>query len=375
MFRLGLVINPWAGVGGPAGLKGSDQVADQAMQQGGYQRAAERTQTALNTLISYQDQINIVTAAGDMGAAVSEPLGFATDIVYTAQNSPTQAQDTIAAAKQISAQGVDLLVFVGGDGTARDIATAIDSTQPVLGIPSGVKMHSSVYAINPQAAGELIATLINAQFVSLKEQEVRDIDEVAFREGRVRARHYADLSVPQVGGYLQSVKQGGIEQEEMVIAEIADYVAELTEPDAMIIAGPGSTTRDILDCWHLTATLLGVDVVVDGVVVAADVNGEQLTGLVSEHQGPVYIMVTAIGGQGHVFGRGNQVIGANIIKQVPRDQLLIVASRTKLNTFDGRPLLVDTNDAQLDAQLRGYLPVIAGYRDQLMYPVSDGTHD
>ncbi len=375
MFRLGLVINPWAGVGGPAALKGSDQVADAAMAKGSYQRASDRTKTALKALGQFANQVQLITASGDMGEDLCVEMGFDVEVAYHANNSPTIAQDTIDAAKAISKLGVDLLVFVGGDGTARDIANAIDHTQPVLGIPSGVKMHSSVYALSPQAAGELIVHLMQAEFVSLKEQEVRDIDEQAFREGRVRARHYADLSVPELGGYLQSVKQGGIEQEELVIQEIADYVQEIIEHDALLIAGPGSTTRDILENWHLSGTLLGVDVVVDGEIVAHDVDHQQLKAIVATHEGPVYVMVTAIGGQGHIFGRGNQVIDASIIKTIPRENLLIVASRTKLKTFEGRPMIVDTNDTELDKQLKGFLPVIAGYRDQLMYPVSDGSND
>lgn len=368
-FRLGLIVNPYAGMGGPAALKGSDgeQVVAEARARGVSPRAPERCLRCLKQLAP--EQIDFYTFKGDMGERVARQAGFEPLCVGEAENPVSCAEDTRRAAVALKQQGVDLILFVGGDGTARDIYAALGETQPVLGLPSGVKMHSSVYAIVPEAAAEIIKMMIAGELVALDMGEVRDIDEAAFREGRVRSRFYGELPVPAEPRFVQAVKQGGVESEPLVLADIAAEVREAMESGVLYVLGPGSTTYAVAESMGLSATLLGVDLVLDETLIASDVDAQTLAAHIAQHAGPVVLIITAIGGQGHVIGRGNQQLTPDILRRIGRENVWIIASKTKLKTLQGRPLLLDTNDPQLDRQWRGHIRVITGYRDAVLYPL------
>jgi predicted polyphosphate/ATP-dependent NAD kinase len=277
------------------------------------------------------------------------------------------ADDTRSAAGDLVNQGIDLLVFAGGDGTARDVYDAVGDEFPVLGIPAGVKMHSGVFAVSPEAAGELLLQLAQGGLVGLTNREVRDIDEEAFRHDRVRSRFYGEMQVPGEGRFLQHTKVGGRESQALVAAEIASWIADSMEPGRLYLVGPGSTTAAIMQELGLPNTLLGVDAVLDRELVATDADEHTLLELLSNHRGCASILVTIIGGQGHVFGRGNQQFSPAVIRAVGPANLLIVAAKSKITGLEGRPLLVDTNDAELDRELTGYYPVITGYDDRILY--------
>lgn len=371
MFKLGLIVNPMAGIGGAVGLKGSDGEAtvQEALSRGARPRAPERAGRALGVLVAAQNHLKIYCYAGDMGETVARDLGFAVELVGKPATASTSAADTEAAARALRQQGVDLILFVGGDGTARNIVNAIGTLQPVLGVPAGVKMHSGVYAVSPEAAGEIVRMLIRRELVTLSEQEVRDIDEDAFRQGIVKARYYGELLVPEEGRFLQQVKNGGREVEELVLADIAAGIVENMDEKTLYIIGPGSTTRAVMEELHLDNTLLGVDLVRDQQLLASDVTGRQLEAAVDAHAGPVKAIVTAIGGQGHIIGRGNQQLTPKVLRRLGREGLQVVATKTKILELEGRPLLVDSNDVALDCALQGYVRVTTGYRDSIMYPV------
>ena len=371
-FRLGLLINPMAGIGGPAGLKGSDDIIEyQALANGGHYRAQLRAAQVLEQLHPYEQRIELLCAPAAMGGQVAEQTGFSYSLVGELASSTTSGQDTERIAHQLQRRGIDLLLFVGGDGTARNVCNALGTDQAVLGVPAGVKMHSGVFAINPQAAAELVKLLVDGQLVDVQQREVRDIDEEAFRQGQVKSQYYGDLLVPEEGQFVQRVKAGGREVEALVLDDIAAEVIDEMDDDVLYIIAPGSTTRAVMDALGLPATLLGVDLVLNRQLLAADVSAKQIDEQVKQFASSK-IVLTPIGGQGILFGRGNQQITAQTIRRIGKGNICVIATKTKISELAGQALLLDTNDPQLDRDLCGYIPIITGYRDRILYPLSDG---
>ncbi|WP_160153175.1 ATP-NAD kinase family protein [Microbulbifer sp. ALW1] len=381
--KLGLIINPWAGVGGPAGLKGSDgtDTVDRALAAGIQPQSHKRAAIALSQIVPFAAELEIVTFAGDMGEDLARELGFLCTLVGGAAGERSTPEDSESAALAIRASGADLIVFVGGDGTARNMVNALGDGFPVLGIPAGVKMHSACFAISPKAGGEVLRRLMAGELVDLHQREVRDIDEKSFREGRVSTRYYGELLVPEEGHFLQAVKNAGREVEELAVADIAagivEEIADL-DPDTLYVFGPGSTTLAVLAELGAEGTLLGVDLWRDGTLLAADVNALQVLAAIEEHhrasQAPVKIILTAIGGQGHLIGRGNQQLSPSVLKAVERENLMVVATKTKITELGGRPLLIDSGEPELDEAWSGFIRVVTGYRDEILYPLSsDGS--
>lgn len=369
-FRLGVIINPLAGLGGSVGLKGSDGVALEAIAKGATPKAQMRMQQALAVILPFADNIDIITASGDMGANLCRKMGFTTTEVYCS-DSTTSSDDTQHAASCLLDQQVDLLLFAGGDGTARDIYAVVDDRLPVLGVPAGVKIHSGVYGITPHASGLVVSMLLQGELVSLMSADVMDIDEVAFRQGSVRAKRFGEMLVPAEPRYVQAVKMGGKEVDELVLADIAADVIESME-DELFIMGSGSTVAAVMEDLGVDNTLLGVDVIQDKMLIAQDVSANQLLELT--HNIPadqVKLVITLIGGQGHILGRGNQQLSPELIKRIPKDNILILATKTKLKALEGRPLIVDSGDPELDKALTGYYKIVTGYHDYVMYQVAN----
>ncbi|NRA60532.1 MAG: ATP-NAD kinase family protein [Psychrobium sp.] len=375
-FKLGLIINPVAGLGGSVALKGSDNVASEALALGATPKANDRALQALELLVDYREKIIVLTAPGLMGQDLCETLGLHYQLVEFLQDQQldknllsSNAQHTINAAKAIKEQGADCLVFAGGDGTARNIFTAIGDDFPVLGVPAGVKIHSGVYAITPKAAGKVLQLLISNQLVSLMQRDVMDIDESLFRQGVVKAKRYGEMMVPAELTYMQAVKMGGIESDELVHRDIAaDVISDIE--DELLIVGSGSTTAYIMQELGLDNTLLGVDVVHDQALVASDVSEQVLLQLISQFDS-CKLVVTLIGGQGHVFGRGNQQLSPKVIRAIGLDNIIIIATKAKLNALNQRPLLVDTGDQALDLALSGLVKITTGYRDYVMVRIAN----
>ena len=369
MLRLGIIINPFAGIGGSVALKGSDGAATRALalKRGATLRAAERMQRALSVLSP--EGVLLLGFDGAMGGDTAHQLGLPFESVGATKTSVSEGSDTQHAAQQLVAAGVDLIVFAGGDGTARNIADAVGVSVPVIGVPAGVKIHSGVYANSPEAAGCILQRLARRQWAPLVEREVRDIDERAFRMGQVRARHYSELLVPEEPQFLQGVKNAGAAVDELLQLDVAASVLEQLEPDVLYLVGPGSTTQVLLGQLGLSGTLLGLDILLGGELLAVDVGAQEIRRTLDAHRGEARIIVTAIGGQGHIFGRGNQQFAPDIIRRVGRDKILLIATTEKLQALNGRPLQLDTNDPALDQQLAGVWPVITGYQQQILYPV------
>lgn len=380
-MKLGLIINPVAGIGGRVGLKGSDgaEIQRRAFELGAIPRAQERALAALQQLASVDD-LEIVTYPDEMGEEAARASGFEPTVIGLVAPGQTTAADTREAAREMLALGVDLLLFAGGDGTARDVYEAVGLDQVALGIPAGVKIHSAVYATSPGHAGELAALYLQGRIDSVREAEVMDIDEEAVRHGIVSPKLYGYLRVPFRPSMVQNLKMPST-GEQAAVAEIAHDVIDTMEAGWLYLIGPGTTTRAILEELGLPKTLIGVDVValnedtgkVD--LVAADANESQLLALL-EGGKRAKIVVTLIGGQGYIFGRGNQQISPQVIQAVienasrPWDRILVVSAPGKLHTLGSRPLLVDTGDPALDEKLSGYIQVITGYREKAVRKVS-----
>lgn len=368
-FRLGLLVNPLAGLGGALALKGSDGVAAEALARGAQPQAEARARAVLELLVDRRGQILVVTAAGAMGGDIAASLGFATEIVHR-PGAATSARDTETVARALLEARVDLLLFAGGDGTARDIERSIGLALPVLGVPAGVKMHSGVFAVNPRAAAEVLRLMLAGELVLVDTAEVRDIDEAALREGRVAARHFGEMKVPAEGRYLQQVKCSGREIEALVLQEIAAEVVEGLEPGVSYFIGPGTTTAAVIEALGLPHTLLGVDVVRNGELLAVDADAATLERFAAA--GPCRLVLTATGGQGMLLGRGNQQITPAVLRAVGRDGLVVIATHEKLKALQGRPLLMDIPDEALAEVFAGFIEVVSGYRHRVLYRLA--TH-
>lgn len=375
-MKLGLVINPLAGIGGTVGLKGSDgrDIVDQALAKGARPLAQQRAQSAL-AAISSSVPGPVYTAAGAMGEDALNSVGIDAVVVYTPAEAVTSASDTVKAVMACCQQGVDLLVFAGGDGTARDILDAlrqlgVDDNLTVIGIPAGCKIHSAVYAISPAQAGELLAGLIAGQLYSVKSAEVMDLDEDAFRAGQVRASCYGYMNVPIDEQRMQAMKQGGVDTEALVLDNIAADFIDSMQDDVLYLMGSGSTIAAIMEALGLENTLLGIDAVFNGERVAGDLTEQEILALLDVvDYADARIVVTAIGGQGHVFGRGNQQFSPAVIRRVGCANVIIVATRNKLRSLQGRALRVDTGDRDLDQELVGMKQIITGYEQRTLYRI------
>jgi len=369
--KLGLIVNPVAGLGGRVGLKGSDgpEVWRRALSLGAVPESPARAARALERLVDLPDPPQVLTAPGEMGEEEARACGLVPRVVGAATRGATTPADTVAAAAAMAGEGVDLILFAGGDGTARDIYRAVGQRVPVLGVPSGVKIHSGVFAASPSHAGEVARLYMTERSgVPLREAEVMDIDEHAFRENRLSARLYGYLRIPYLREHLQGSKSGSSRAEKVSFDEIASDIILGMEPGTLYLVGPGTTTRAIMDRLGLPCTLLGVDAVLDRQAAGLDLNEERILALLGDRPGR--IVVSVIGGQGYILGRGNQQISPRVIRAVGAKNILVAAAEDKLAALGDRPLRVDTGDPGLDQELAGYASVVVGLNRRRVCPVS-----
>ncbi|NRB42480.1 MAG: NAD(+)/NADH kinase [Pseudomonadales bacterium] len=382
-LKIGFLVNPYAGIGGEAALKGSDGelIRAKALAYSDKRRSSDRVRAFFTALDKACDDIAWVTAAGPMGEdlfidADIKPLLCVGD--YGLAGSETEAKHTIEAAGLFMDQAVDLLILVGGDGTARNIvdALAIKGQNflnfPCLGLPSGVKMQSAVFALSPYAAAEVVKSMLHNRLTHVSEQDVRDIDEAALREGRVLSQYYGGLFVPAEPRFMQNLKQGGQESDALVLDDIAEQLDELLddEPDAIFLLGPGSTTAFYMQRLGLPNTLVGFDALEAGRVIACDLNSDAILALLKTAK-KVFVVLSPTGHQGFLLGRGNQQLNVAVLTQLDKSQIIVIASKAKLLALDNRPLIVDCNDVALDQKFSGFIPVITAFNDRVLYPVKN----
>lgn len=362
---IGLVVNPIAGIGGAVGLKGSDgqDLAEAARRLGGRSPAGDRARDLVVALGALKVPIALVTGPGELGADHLAATAVAHRTVGRLAQTPSSAHDTIRIARELAEGGCDLLVFVGGDGTARDILDAVGQRVPVLGVPSGVKMHSAVFARSVRWAAEIVAAFVRGR-TGTTAREVMDIDEERVRAGQVSARLYGVLDVPDQPRLLQGAKAGSRGGSD--VDGIAAQLASEMRADVRYVLGPGTTVQAVAAAFGVTATLLGVDVVQDREVIARDAAEREIFRLVGDHAAEIIVSIT--GGQGYVLGRGNQQISPRVVRAVGLHRLRVVAAMDKLVALSA-PLRVDTGDQALDDELAGYRRVTTGFRRDTMWMV------
>ncbi len=368
--KLGFLINPIAGMGGRVGLKGTDgrEILEKAIALGARPWAGERAKGALRPILGLKDEITLVTYPSQMGEDAARDCGFLPKVLKADLGKATTATETKHAARAMLDEKVDLLLFAGGDGTARDICSAVGTSLVCLGIPAGVKIHSGVFAFHPIRAGELAALYLKKSVQRTKDAEVMDVNEEELRREIVSARLYGYLRIPHVERFLQRTKAGSTGNEKYSQEAIAAEVMRDMSDEFYYLVGPGTTTSAILQRLRLDHSLLGIDLVWGKKLLGKDLNEAQI--LEKIRGKPTKLILTPIGGQGFLLGRGNQQISPEIIKQIGRDNIIIAATKQKIHSLNGRPLLVDTGDNSLDKELGGYCHIITGFREAIIYKVA-----
>lgn len=357
--RLGLIVNPVAGVGGSVGLKGSDGCVEEALRRGAIPQAENRARAALAELLPLRERITVFTGMGPLGGELARGLGFDCVPADGIPTEHTSGGTTRALAAWLQERGTDLILFAGGDGTARDVYQAAREETVFLGIPAGVKIHSPVYARNPKAAGVLARLWLEDKLRAVSACEVLDIDEALYRSEVINTKLYGYLTIPRERRYTQNRKSGTPPSEESAMESIACRIVDGMEPDTYYLIGAGTTTRCIMRQMGIPNTLIGVDLIRNRKVVENDIYGERILRHIRGNRAKLIVTIT--GGQGFLFGRGNQQLTPEVIRAVGRENIQVLATKEKLFQLRGQPLLVDTGDAELDASLRGYYRVATSY--------------
>jgi predicted polyphosphate/ATP-dependent NAD kinase len=369
--RLGLIVNPIAGIGGRVGLKGSDglEIQEKALALGAVPLAQERTVEALEVLFSLSEELELITAPGEMGESIAQKCGFSPHTLSIPHRvgEATTADDTHRAACAMQAAEVDLILFTGGDGTACDIYHALGNKFPVLGIPAGVKIYSAVFGITPKDSGELAKAFLQGNRVHLHEAEVVDMDEEAYRDGQISTHLCGYLTIPYRRRRVQNQKVPTPTSEVFQTQAIAADVIERMSQDQAYILGPGTTTRAIAEHLNLPKTVVGVDIITRNEILASDVSERQILEMLTKR--PMGLIISPTGGQGVLFGRGNQQISPQVIRLVGRENILVVCLSSKIAALEGRPLLVDTGDPEVENLLTGYIEVVTGFHEKIIYKI------
>ena len=379
MVRLGLLVNPDAGLGGRLGLKGSDGQAKLARSMGAEDRSGPRMKAMLEHFSSIHrasfDEISWVTSEGRMGTDWLPESEIGSINTVHSSSGGTSAADTQDAVNALLDSEIDLLVYAGGDGTTRDVVAALETAEssetPVIGVPTGVKMHSGCFAASPKAAAEALSSWLIGDLL-LASTEVLDLDEDLYRQGKWVVRLYAEAMTPSSPRWMQGSKQRvEVSGEEDTTEGLADHIREiLVTDDRMIIWGSGGTLRKIGEMNGFEPTTLGIDATTGKEQVGTDLSESDLLGLLSEHDGSTTLLLSPMGGQGFLIGRGNLQLSPQVLRLIGIDNILGVVTPAKLLSV--RKLRIETGDSELDAEFAAmrYMKVLQGYRTTRVLPVA-----
>jgi predicted polyphosphate/ATP-dependent NAD kinase len=365
MRKIGLIVNPIAGMGGSVGLKGTDgEIYKKAIELGAEPVTPKRIESFLSN-IKQQEDLLFLVAPGKMGENYLKPHNFNFEVVGNIAEKTT-AEDTKGIVEEMLKKDIELLIFCGGDGTARDIYDIVDLKIPVIGIPSGVKMFSSIFAINPQAAYNLLESFLEGS--ELQENEVLDIDEKAFREDKLDSKLYGYLKVPKAKQFIQGGKKasGKKRSEAENKVEIAKSIMDDMKEDAVYFLGPGTTVKSISNELNIPKSLLGIDAIYNKELLEKDINEAKILEILREYNN-TKIVISPIGGQGFIFGRGNKQFTPEVIKKVGKENIIVVSTEAKLKELNC--LRVDTGDIEADNILKGFIKVIVGHKEKELIEV------
>jgi len=371
-MKIGLIVNPIAGMGGRVGLKGTDDAVNEAIARGATPVAPKRAVEFLQKLKEKLEdrRIEVLTCPEIMGADEAEAASFSVQILPMKIGRHTSAADTKMAVKLLVSANVDLIVFVGGDGTAKDIFDEMqnDGEVPVLGVPSGVKMYSGIFAVNPSDAADVVLAFADRE-AQISEFEIMDANEKAIRSDTFAVKLHGLLKGPFIPAHIQGSKQISPEtaDEKENQTATAKFIIEEMHPEATYILGPGTTIKRIAELLGVEKTVLGVDIYRKGNIIL-DVDERRILNEIKDWQS-TWIVLSPIGHQGILLGRGNQQISPEVIKRVGKQRIIVAATKNKLQGIEGNVLRVDTGDAEADNMLRGYIKVVTDYREWRLMPV------
>ncbi len=377
-MRIGLLVNPDAGLGGRLGLKGSDGQANFARSMGAEDRAGPRVSDALlyfSKIYDNDKDIQWYTSKGRMGSQwIPDNISIGNFNLIHESSGSTSQSDTSTLVSLLIDSNIDLILYAGGDGTTRDIVSTLDSQNkssiPVIGIPCGVKMHSGCFASSPKAGAEVLSSWLNGDLL-LSSTEVLDLDEDKYRNGEWVVRLYAEVKTPASPRWMQGAKMR-VEAtgEEEIIEGLADHIRELLiHDDRLVIWGSGGTLRTISNMVGFEGTVLGIDATLGNEQVGTDLNEEQLIDILSSHKGEVTLLLSPMGGQGFLIGRGNLQLSPSVLRKIPIDDILGVVTPAKLISV--RRLRIETGDEILDNRFseKKYMKVLQGYRTTRVLPI------
>ena len=378
MVRLGLLVNPDAGLGGRLGLKGSDGQAEIARSKGAQDRSGPRMRAMLDHLITISkenlDGIQWYVSKGRMGTDWISPAISSLEVIHSS-NSSTDANDTSQLVGSMIGSDIDLLVYAGGDGTTRDVVAALSEygspELPIIGVPTGVKMHSGCFASSPKAAAEVLSAWLEGDLL-LSSTEVLDLDEDLYRQGKWVVKLYAEAITPASPRWMQGSKMRvEASGEEEIIQGLADHVREtLIDDRMMIVWGSGGTLRTIGGILGFELNTLGIDITVGGNIIGSDLNENEILSALKEHQGDVILLLSPMGGQGFLIGRGNLQLSPDVLRIIGVNRVLGIVTPAKMLTL--RSLRIETGDSEMDQRFseKKYLKVLQGYRTTRVLKVS-----
>lgn len=364
LFRLGFIINPVAGMGGKVGLHGTDgDLYLRALELGALPAARDRAYLALAKLSKIREKFLIISPAGAMGHNAFEDLGFNSETIPLHNRERTSAIDTKEATEFMLRSGVQLILFTGGDGTARDIHEVVSDQIPILGIPSGVKMRSGVFAYSPVAAGELVRSFIMDPYnASVRQVEILDVvNEFENREDAnslwQSSHFFGTARAPFSRKYLQSAKATSSGQGDVGINELAREIAQGLDPSRLYLFGPGTTTHKVIEALDLHSNVQGIDAVFSGQIIGKDLSESGILELLQRFGGAT-LFLGVIGGQGFLLGRGNQQLSAKVIELVSPDNIVVLSSAEKIDKLFPAHLHADLGNTEIEALLQGYRQVL-----------------